>query len=566
MRSLGDDPLGLNALGGIYDKRIALSLSNVPEVSLVLLREAKVALDSDKRPEALKLIEHATLISPDMLEPHLLMIKLHLTGRLFGAKAPGLLAELSTVASLTRNDPLKLLRLCYNGAIFLFAAMCLLTALVVGMLLIKSARRALHQTLHIFPKRTPFYFAAALLLTAFVCLYITLGWPACVLLALTLCWRYADNFEKIAVGVLALLLLAVPTLYSRFANNLEAASGAYFAILQIHSGFDLDDKATRIKEHLAANPDDTLAQYALAVAEKAAGRTDVAKQMLEQINAKGFYDKASITLANLLYRTDNTSAAIDLYKRIVTKTPMSALPFYNLGKIYYNEAQLEEGNKTLRRAKQLDPIAYDRWERDFQRDTVSGIHLFEPLITWNDLHKQLGAIQPQQMPRAYIFHTWLAFGVVLLLSLTSVFFPNWERNRAISCDRCGAVNCPKCDLAASGSHLCPQCYNIYFKKATLDPDLKVKKERQIRGYQTRQSIYKIVATLACPGLGHHYAGTYVASLPLLILSALLFTLLLPLPTAPAPYYFPVFAGLFHFMLGCAAVALYALGLFTVVRR
>ena len=82
LRSLGDDPLGLTALDTLNSKRIYLSISDVPEISLALLREARNLIEAGKTEAALKLIDYAASISRNMLEPHLFKIRLHLTGKL----------------------------------------------------------------------------------------------------------------------------------------------------------------------------------------------------------------------------------------------------------------------------------------------------------------------------------------------------------------------------------------------------------------------------------------------------------------------------------------------------
>ena len=61
--------------------------------------------------------------------------------------------------------------------------------------------------------------------------------------------------------------------------------------------------------------------------------------------------------------------AVAEYKKLLRMNASNFLANYNLGKIYYGEAQLDEDNQALRNAKDINPGRFERYEAIFKART-----------------------------------------------------------------------------------------------------------------------------------------------------------------------------------------------------
>lgn len=563
MRSLGDDPLGFSALDSIQKKRLSLGLENIPEISLALLRESQQNLDKGKRQEAIKLTEYAALLSPGMLEPQLQLLKMHLTGKLLSSSKYNVVKTVATTVKLIRKSPEAKFRLFFNVVIAAWTIVLTTLAIFVGISLLRVIPLHLHKLQHLFASQPPAYLFCFFYLAAMIAIGVSIGWIGAGALLLLIIWPYISKFDKGLLLALLALALIVAAAKAQAVSYLRYTDGPLAPAVTIQSGLDIGDKVAKLNELLQSEKSPEIL-YSLAVAEKIAGRLDVAKTHLEKLLMEDAnFTAAQILLANVLYKMKEARQAIDLYRKVSADNPDNLLARFNLGKVYYNEAVLEPGNEALKQAKMIDSNEFDRLENLFKQDNA-GTHLFDPVLDWPTIIKKTATLPNAQLLNQQV----IGFGAIIALLMAYVLFRVFRGSRPLAhrCDRCGVISCIKCDATASMSDLCSQCHNIYIKKVTIDPELKIKKEQAIRGYQNRRVVFQTVSTLFYPGVGAAYRQSTMGAWLQIAFSTLFLTLLLPLPYLQSTNALATVSGLLMGLMIVGFAVFYVISFINIIRR
>jgi tetratricopeptide (TPR) repeat protein len=118
----------------------------------------------------------------------------------------------------------------------------------------------------------------------------------------------------------------------------------------------LQDAATRLRQVLAASPDDEEATDALALTEFRMGNSEDATRRLEQSLQK-FPSrlKSSVVLAQLMLVEKDLHGAEEALKRAAATAPESSTAQLALGQLYILLRQPEKAEPEIRKAIQLDP-------------------------------------------------------------------------------------------------------------------------------------------------------------------------------------------------------------------
>jgi tetratricopeptide (TPR) repeat protein len=532
---------------------------------MALLRESDGLLAAGKKTEALALIQHASIIAPNSLQPPLKLLRHTLTGKMIREKGPGLISIIKEITRILTANPLQTMRLAYNAGMILFSINLLVFVVLMMALLWRVGRTQLHALQHLLPKQLPAYFFIIVFLALAYAAGISLGCLSIFAIVVVIIWRLISTFEKTCLFVLLLLLLAQVVLYQRYSSYLALAITPWKELQEVTSGVALADKALEIKKFTQQYPKEIVGIYSLALAEKIANHSEASMKLVNDIIGRdnGYY-QAHILKGNLLYLQKNYKEALPEYLKAISLNPSSTLALYNLSKIYYNEAELEPGNETMKKARESNPVEFSRLEDEYRQAAVNGIHLFDPPIATEEVLKSIQKNSSIEFPKRISVNLLLLFAIFVALMLFHVF--RGKRSHAIACEKCGNTNCPKCHSAGAEADLCAQCYNLYIKKVTIDPELKINKEREIRLHKQRKKVFASMATAILPGTGNIYLGHSRLGVMQLLISALLISWLLPIPFAPDENYLPIFHG---FLIGVGLLALiihYLLSFIEIVRN
>ncbi len=536
LQAYGDDSLGIAAIEELQRQRVKLSLKDLPEISIALLREARVLEQTDRTKDAEILLDYAVALSPSLVEPHYEKLRFFLPWNNFNPV--GMFHSIVSIVKLTAEDPVRLLRYIFNTVVMVETVASVLLTLIVILLLLKLFSLVNHDMKHIFPLQLPSYLVYFLILLLFSIVYFSLGFVAVKLLIILLVWRYISSSERSIIIALLFVSLAIPAATKGLSRHMSLVSGPYYDMLTVNSGLNLGDKVKAIHNQLKQKPDDHLALFSLALAQQSVQKNNDAKLVLERaINANPDFEKSLINLGNIYSSQNQPLAAIEQFKKVIDLNPNNFLAHYNLGKAYYSETRLDEGNQALRVAKNINAKRFQEYEEVYQKYNLSGLHLFNTHLNWPDVKKVLSRLPYDQLPRQDFSKALLVLATLLILIPLSGY--TRKRSHAIRCEKCGLITCARCDKKVLTTQLCLQCFNIYERRLTIDPELKIRKERAIRYYQNRRNFIARLVTLILPGSGLLYLGDRKTSYAFLAITACFLTALLPLPYVQTEFYLPI---------------------------
>ena len=370
----------------------------------------------------------------------------------------------------------------------------------------------------------------ALTLAVMFASWLAIGWWGAAILLLYLLWRHMDAGERVVTTLLWILGLTLPALFYFPALHLQYEKGVG-ALLErpLEGAVGLPERAGRLQTWIARHPDDGEALLVAARIDRSTGRMRSARELLMQANkARPQWHKPITNLATLDFLEGNISAAISHLQQAIALAPQAMVPQFNLGKIFYKETRLDEGLAALKKAKNIDSATFTTLDKasvegDPNRflvdETLNAGELFDriwritPGVT-SARNGIQGGLFPLLPPLAY----WIFLVLAYIGAVTySILRPPPRLPRA--CSKCGVPSCGFCDPAIERESLCVQCYHIFVRLESIDPDARRQKDRQIARYRFLRDVQERWSGILIPGFHAFFRGTYGRATLCLLLGA-----------------------------------------------
>ncbi len=469
------------------------------------------------------------------------------------------------------TTPAGILRATSNFVLMFTHVIAALAVILSLFFLFKHGRAMLHYWCHMIRQLMPLT-AIPMALMAGVLIWVAFGWVGPPLLLLFLLWRYLSLGERLVAGATLLgaallpLLLLIPALQLRYQSSILSL------LAEPMDGLTLARAGERLRNWIEEHPSDSEAIFALAQIEKHTERFGSARQTLEKtIRVRPNWYKPLVNLGSIDYLEKRTSAAIEHFQQAIASNPQSIRAYFNVAKIYYQETRLDEGRAAQNKAKEIDSNLFGQFQR-LNPPQESQWFMLEEKLSLSDMEPRIWALTPDVFRtrdelHASLFPTlpvplyWALLGGTFLLSVA------WRKIRPIlrppgACEKCGQPSCATCDPSVERETLCSQCYHIFVRLESIEPEARRAKERQVARHRMKKDLSQRWSAVVVPGL-HRLArdesifGFLFIGLGLLFLMPLLFrSELIALPyTFPG---FPMFPTLSALALGFGAVYLMSL--------
>jgi tetratricopeptide (TPR) repeat protein len=379
LKSLSGDSIGEQALLEIQKKQVLFGYRDIPEISIALLREAHNLQDSGKIEDAIEIATHAKLISPSLIEPHQKLLHMHLTKN--GFSLSGAINATKAIIKLSISNPIKRIQITYNGLLFIliFATTLLtLATLINGLLSIKLVSYDLKVFLSNY---LPSYMFIIILVTLLVGSHILFGLPGVMGIIILCTWKHAAKPLRAAMITTICLIISAGLGLKAIAPQMQTATSKLAQLAEIDNGLANQRKAQKLEDLVKEAGNSDLSLFALSILENKGGRPNDSMRILEQILAQNKnFEKAHVNLANLYFFSGQLQKTIEQYKQLLEVNPRNFLGNYNLGKLYYQEAQIDEANHSLRTAKEADDKSFNELEIAYTEFNLDGSHLFNESI------------------------------------------------------------------------------------------------------------------------------------------------------------------------------------------
>jgi tetratricopeptide (TPR) repeat protein len=407
---------------------------------------------------------------------------------------------------------------------------------------------------------------------------LLLGWIGPFLLMTVLLWRHVAVGERVILVILAVAVLLLPLGFLAPALQYNYERGPAKILEQPLDGpEDLPMKASFLTDWIRQNPKDAQGLFTLALIERHTGRTAAARDLLEQaIRLRPDWIQPVVNLATIDYLEGKSSSAIGRLQG-ATASGQAIVAHFNLAKIFYKQSRLDEAIQETRKAKDIDAARFAELDR-LSSPTIPRQLLVDERLTPADLHPRIWSVggevgeirarfHERWFPMLPLPYYWIVVGGAFLFALLSSWI--WPiRRKPRGCEKCGAPSCDLCDPLVVHESLCSQCYHIFVRLETIDPQARRRKEADIARYRLWRDVRERWLAIPVPGLHFLFRGNFVAGTLTLVGIAFFGALFVPRELLLAsPYLLPGFPAPPIGMIGMMAFALtYAIVLYGAVRR
>ena len=328
-------------------------------------------------------------------------------------------------------------------------------------------------------------------------------------------FAYANLAERIASGVLLVLLALLPIVMASTANRIAGVeSPVVMAAISSANQSYHPDALRRLQELINVVPDDATLQLLAGNMQMFEGNDEQAQQHYRRaIELRSNYAGAHVNLGNLLFLNNEFPAALTAYEKAQQADPKLAIAFFNASQASAETYKYDQQARLLEVARNANRSLVERLAAN---PPPQKIVMYSPPIgeAW-EIQSQLA----KRAPARALFGNYSSFdalnsaltpptiGAILALLLGTVLWAKRRRTGlANACIKCGRTFCPRCKSARDSATYCTQCIHIYLKRDGVSLDTKRKKLEEVTEHQTgmvRRN--KIFATLL-PGAAQMLEG------------------------------------------------------------
>jgi hypothetical protein len=355
----------------------------------------------------------------------------------------------------------------------------------------------------------------------FLPLFLWLGPIWLLFYWLAIFFPYAAIGERIAIGVLLVLIALLPVAADYNASRVAGVeSPVVLAALSSENQAYQPEALRRLQELIAVVPDHPVLHVLAGNMQSFEGNEEQAQQHYNRaVELRPNYAGAHVNLGNLLFMNNEFQAAMTAYEKAQKAEPQLAAAFYNHSVASGETYKFDQQTKMLESARNANPAFVERVTRV---PPLQKIVMYSPPI--DEAWKITAELATRPAARA-LFGNYASFDLVrsvvnpitigAVISLLLALFL-WTRRRsaglANSCIKCGRTFCPRCKSARESTTYCTQCIHIYLKRDGVSIDTKRKKLEEVTTHQngmTRRN--KLFATFL-PGAAQMLEGRITAGI------------------------------------------------------
>jgi tetratricopeptide (TPR) repeat protein len=377
-------------------------------------------------------------------------------------------------------------------------------ALSIALLGARRAAAVAHDLGDLASRRMP-GFARAAGLAALLLVPLRLGeGPIGLALALfALGWAYGGSRDRVALAAsAALLVVGLHPVAGHAGRALLALGGdptAEAALLAFRGAAAPQE----IRLLVERGGEDTLAAAALAARARQLGREEEARFRYRELLERRPSDPVLLTnAANLLFEAGQTEGAIELYERAVLQ--LSAVPlFFNLTQAYGRTFRMDELERALRGAQQLDPEAILELTQARDANLVLDLpparaELWLRLLEHADGEGLAAALRARLAP-GRLGRDWLHLAGAFAATALLAGLLAGRHAHSGRCARCGARRCPRCDGGGARDATCENCRRLFQNPGGTDPAMRLARLASLRRRQLWLDRLAFLLSVALPG-------------------------------------------------------------------
>lgn len=547
-------------LQGWLDYKTGQDIAALPHAALLLFRVGEEAQSKGDHEAAVRMWRGAEELDPSLLAPRFAL------ARYFLSRDPSqALIEIARIVAMARTS-FRVQHFMVSYALFYGLTALYLATLLVSLLLCWRHRHRLHHVYEellqrVLPQPRARFWSWALVVLPFA---LGLGLAVPAALTLGLVWHYLRRNERVAWGLLVLLLLASPTVVQTFDSLSLAArpnEPPFYSTLDLDHEIYTPERMTEIGSLAAAEPTNAFLAFGEGWMAQRGGRYD---------EAVAAYQRAEVVwprearipnnLGNIEFLRGNMAEAEMAYKRAIELSSRWAAPHYNLGQLYTARFRYAEASQEIAQATALDFDLVRNLQARSAAQSLPALaeEWLEPPIQWQALfaprgaHAKAGAVPPIWRPWFESRGTAVLIWAALFTALGLV--GGWFLHRhlpARMCANCSAVVCRRCATRRREQVLCSVCASLVANATTQEFGklLLFKRRRESRRSRSR---LRTAITAVIPGYGA-VASDRVITGWLFGLLATTCLLLIVSGGAPFPYDPRVPAGFDRPLAGIAVV-------------
>lgn len=475
----------------------------VPELSLVMLRDADALRARDDTGAAIRIAQIAAELSPELVAPHVWLAQTWL-----GGPDPDVVASAKEWAAAWKTSMSDFWSLLYRidrliaAALFSVASV---TVLLVAWFLIRSVPLFAHLLVewsgHRVFRPTAWLAAAWILLLPLA----AVRWGAWLVLApAALVWWFLSVRERLALTVLAASGVAMSFLLPYVVPVLTVDhSDEFRLVVDVAEGRDAG--GSMFDSVVVDSPEGAAARGTAMVRS---GRLDEAATFFEEALVRWPDDPRLLTAyGNVLFHRREYDRAVQRYEQALQADPTSLPILYNLSQAYRAGLHFEEGEARYQQARALDAGLLDRYADRSRRGEAFLV------ADYPTTHQELlaSAFEPRALPPVVddaITHISRHVSRPAALAVLGLFVACWVLGRwfpnqpAASCAGCGTAVCRHCRRYFLDLKLCPSCWKAYAKGAKFTAQTTL--PQVLRRWEVRRRVAAVLSLV--PGLGHLSVG------------------------------------------------------------
>ncbi len=493
--------------------------SDIEQFSLGFLRAADGRRKAQDEAGALRFVETAVALSPQLPYARMALAEAHLR-RSPGAVGAYMKEVRAALTGVLKDPRYRLPALADLGAVLLVALLATAVVVVVA-LFIRRVRYFLHDFHHLFPRVTARWQSAALaVLLLSSAVVMRLGMVQVLLILLAAVAVYLTVAERAVAAVLLVLAALLPMAAGQLAQR-TAFSGTVAEDVYV-----LERGGLRVRARHGEKRASFAELFALGRFEARRGLLEESLSHYKAAAALRSGHAALMTnMGNVLLATGDETGAAQLYVQATQADPSLPAPAFNLAEVYRRRAALApddqiiaENQKTrdaLAAATHLDPNLL-LWTRPPDERLLMNQPLLGAPLSAADYPSGLeddgvGERVEAQFSRRLLggrvgFTAWAlpVLGAVLVFALG---FASRALKASGECDKCGRPVCRRCDKELGvTSRMCAQCVNVFQRKGLVEARLRARKQIEVERHRRWSSGISYVLGGMVSGAGHLFAG------------------------------------------------------------
>lgn len=511
-------------LDSVNAYRLSAGIPNLFIPSAALMYESAQARKQGRFDDALRLVNYASLLSPDDPAPHFYRAR-----TLWKQNRLRILSAVDAVFEgwvTFARDFRSAFPWMVGFAAWVLTGVIIASIVSIFIYAIRIIPRISHDISHLI--RLPqWVISLSFPLLMALLLFIWLPFIWWVVAVGFIPFFHASGRERVALAFGLILLVCIPLLVHVMALGNNFNSG-FKGLVLYEAEMSGEGPATirKLETLRTRYPRDPEVLVAMAAVLRRDDNIEGARGLLKK--AAIMSPESAVVInnaANLLYAKSKISAAIDQYKKAL-RYKDNAIIHYNLSLALQENLQLEEGGREFQKAQSMNADLINKittTRPEGAKSIVQDIFpdrktFFLSALKLDDLGRQWrntmwGGVLPW-VSFAFALIGFPLAGILMLAGypLGKAFFSSSR------CRRCGRLHCNRCSESAK-DELCSQCRQIFFVRTGVDPASRVRKMMQIMRFNKRRSITARVLTVILPGSGHAFLGDGLKAVVLVSVSA-----------------------------------------------